>query len=376
LPREATFLRSVKCDVAPCTPLYLGTSTSGTTIGAKNFDLLAAVSSSDGVTTFINVPKRQFVTPDAFTLATAPTALNPSVFATALTPAQADPKAATIQVRTDDPDHPGIPGVARNSTWRVVWHGAMAGLERRAGTLKLTGAGTVRFSTAPANLNLWTGDPVFNLGAGDAATVATATSSNGACNDVVNAFNAVSTTGPEFTITATTDATLDLEAPGSGPALTDACPEIGVILEVRTGGAQPWLVYQNDATVARWHTGETFVARQIRYDYPFDVCSDQEPPQACYVPDDPKVTDSTAFTFLITGNDPATPSTFTISLLESTPTTVLDATITGGLANGILPYSSPRRASLLFVSMAGANEILQLTPSTLSSDINGILAYR
>jgi len=88
--------------------------------------------------------------------------LNRSV---ALTPAQVDPNAATIFVDAST----GVPGVARGSTWRVVWHGPMAGLERRAGTLTRTGAGTARFSTAPANLNLWTGDPVFKLGAGDVA---------------------------------------------------------------------------------------------------------------------------------------------------------------------------------------------------------------
>jgi hypothetical protein len=380
LAREATFLRSLNCNSGPCTPLYLGTSSSGTTLGTVNFDLLAAVSSADGVTRFIDVPRRHFVVPDAFTLAVAPTALNPAVTASTLTPAQVDPNAATITVDASA----GVPGVARVSNWRVVWHGPMSGLERRGGSLRRTGPGTVQFKTSPADLDLWTADPVFHLGVGDVATVASATfadpaSSGSACNDLINAFNGVSTAGTEYVITAIDKGSIDFQVPSSAsPTLTDACPALGVTMEIRTGGAEPWLVYQGDATVSRWHTGETYVARQIRYDYPFDTCGvpTAAPPPACYQQNDPRTTDNTAFTFKITGNDPTTVSAFSIFLSASLPTAVFDGTITNGLANGILPYSSPRRSSLLFVSMAGSDEILQLTPSTLSSDVNGILAYR
>src|SRR5260370_33691151 len=67
LAREATFLRSVKpsnaCQKAPCTPLWVGPSTGG----VHNFNLLLAVTSTDGNTTMIDPLARRFVDANYYT---------------------------------------------------------------------------------------------------------------------------------------------------------------------------------------------------------------------------------------------------------------------------------------------------------------------
>lgn len=390
IAREATFLRAFRpstapgaCAAAPCTPLNLGTASNSSAVGLQSFDLLAAVSTSDGATAFIRVPKRQFVTADAFLLPLTPTALQPvavpgstnAAGTGTLQPAQADPNAATLTTDTSG----SIPGVARNSGWRVIWHAPMPGLERRAGRLTLTSPGTARFVTGPANLGTWTGDPILRLGPGDSAVVASAADSpNAACKDLGAAFNAAGASGTEFTITAISGGnTVDLNQPAKGPVLTAACPSLDVSLEVRTAGTNPWLIYDGTTPVGRWHTGERYVAHQRRYDYPLDLCPAGTPPFPCYTDaTDARITGDVAFAFTISGNDPVTVAGFSITLSAPLPVTVVDASATLGLAGGILAYSSPRYPSLLFISLAGANEVLQADPAILYSATGGLQAYR
>lgn len=390
IAREATFLRALRpsaapggCAAAPCTPLNLGTASNTSLVGLQSFDLLAAVSSRDGATSFIRVPKRQFVTADAFLLSTLPTVLQPvavpgatnAAGAGTLQPAQSDPAAATLTTDTSG----SVPGVARDSNWRVIWHAPIPGLERRAGRLTLSGTGTARFVTEPADLGAWTGDPVLHLGPGDTAVVASANDSpNAGCKDLVAAFNGAGASGTEFTITAiSAGATLDMNQPTKGFVLTAACPSLDVTLEIRTAGTDPWLIYEGTTAVGRWHTGARYLAHQRRYDYPLDLCPAGTPPFPCYTDaTDARITGDVAFAFTITGNDPITVAGFSITLTAPLPVMVIDNTATLGLAGGILAYSSPRNPSLLFISLAGANEVLQADPAILYSASGGLQAYR
>ena len=143
MAREAAFLPALPPDAAnctkadggppapPCTPLYTG---SPSTAPVETFNLLVAVSSSDGDTYFIDVPQRRFVTSSYYD----GTVQAPGLGAATLTASSATVTPPQLTMLPADATHPNLgwvtAGVTHQSLWEVIWHAAMPGLQTRGGT--------------------------------------------------------------------------------------------------------------------------------------------------------------------------------------------------------------------------------------------------
>ena len=140
-------------------------------------------------------------------------------------------------------------------------------------------------------------------------------------------------------------------------------------VRVRTGGAQPWLVFDGLNVKGRVQPDGMFVAHQRRFDYPRQAYSPSAPPLQA---------NDVAFTFAITGNAPTTPKsgfTWVIGSGESI-VSYSDTLTLAGFATTVYAYSSLRYRTLLFSSITGSNEVLQTDPGVLGSSATGVLAYR
>jgi hypothetical protein len=383
---EGAFLRSVKprpsplppdlkaCTAAPCTPLYVGTPTTAPT---QNFSLLAVATASDGGTYFFEVLKRRFVNANLYA-AEGDASLVP-IFGT---PVFSAPNAAAPAMLIDPAS--GEPGVTRNTSWRVIWHSPIPDLDRRGGLVTTTGHGTLLFKPALTDLAVWQGDPAIALAVGDVVSFGAyslAGDGSAACQNVVTNESAYRFELPILAIDATAG-TLELgELPDNGSAIgfhPDACTAFGAVAEVRTGGAQPWLVFDGSTAQGRVQPDNTFVAHQRRFDYPRSTYAPGDagagtPPQAA-------ASNDVAFKFNIVGTNtiPRSGFAFTVSSGQ-VPVGFNDsiAVAVGGLATSVTAYSSPRVQSLVFTSITGGNEILQADPSVLSSNlVTGLVAYR
>jgi hypothetical protein len=385
LIREATFLRAVKprfspkqpdlkvCTAAPCTPLYIGQPTTAPT---HLFNLLAAVTNTDGGTFFIDIPNRQFANANRYVLDNDAGLLPTLDQIPLLSPALLNPPTLTIDPLSFQS------GVTNSTIWRAVWHAPIRGIDRRGGSLTHTTNGTLLFTSSPANFSIWQNDPAIHLGAGDVVSfgsLSLAGDSSAACQNVVN--NEIPYRF-ELSILSVGPDTLELaelpDTPDKVGFHPDGCSVLGGVVEVRTGGTSPWLLYEGATARERLPVSGTFSAHQRRFDYslsrydPGDpTATPPRPPQAALVND-------IAFNFTLTGPEPTAQAAFTWSLGAGEGfVEVLDSVATAGLATAIYAYSSPRAQSLVFTSITGSNELLQSDPSVLSSNITaGIVVYR
>ena len=384
LTTEGTFLRAVPpstspvqpdlvaCPLAPCTPLYVGQPTTSPT---QLFNLLAAVTATDGGTYFIDVPRRRFVSRNAYVAADDSNLLPTVDSAPAFSPATVGAPVLTIT-------SPLEPGVVHSSSWVAVWHAPIPGLERRGGTVRqATPGGPLTFTVNETDFKTWQDDPAIRFGVGDVVSFgayALAGNTSDGCQAVVNETPyrfelPITDIGPDPTVPGSTvPNTLTLAVLPDTPGATGFhpdCPIFGAAVEIRTGGAQPWLVLQSLNVKGRVQPDGTFVVHQRRFDYPRQAYSRDAPPLKA---------NDVAFTFAITGNAPTSPKSAFVWAIGSGQAFVsyLDSTILAGFATTVYAYSSRRYQNLLFSSITGSNELLQADPSVLGSSATGVLAYR
>jgi hypothetical protein len=380
---EGTFLRAVPprtspvapdlvtCPQAPCTPLYVGQPSTAPT---QLFNLLAAVTATDGTTTFIDVPRRRFVNRNAYAVADdsllVPTVDRPPAFS----PVTVGSPILTITSALE-------PGVAHASpSWLAVWHAPIPGLERRSGTVRQDIAGgPLTFTVNETNFQSWQDDPAIRFGVGDVVSFGAyglAGDNKAGCQAVVNAETPyrfelpITAIGPGPGSTVPNMLTLAV-LPDTPQALGfhPDCSVFTAAVEIRTGGAQPWLVLDGLNVKGRVQADGTFVVHQRRFDYPRQAYSPSAPPLQA---------NDVAFTFSITGNAPTAPKsgfTWAIGSGESM-VSYRDATTAVGFATAVYAYSSLRYRTLLFSSITGSNEVLQADPGVLGSTATGVLAYR
>jgi hypothetical protein len=186
-----------------------------------------------------------------------------------------------------------------------------------------------------------------------------------ACQDLISR----ESLGPlrfELTILSVADDSLLLAAADPSVGFAPAgCPAFGAVAEIRTGGAQPWLVFEGSTVRGRALPDGTFTAHSRRFDYPLSYTA---PPLAA---------SDVAFRFTVTGA-PSTPvGGFSFSISDNnTIVQYRDNLITAGLASAVYGYSSPRVQNFIFSSVTGANELMQADPLLISTSIQGVLVYR
>jgi len=339
------------------------------------FSLLAAVTSTDGGTYFIDVLRRRFVNRNAYVVADD-SSLLPTVDRTpAFSPVTVGAPVLTITSAIE-------PGLAHTSSWLAVWHAPIPGLERRGGTVRqATAGGPLTFTVDQTNFQTWQDDPAIRFGVGDVVSFgayAFAGNTLPGCQAVVNGETPyrfelpITGIGPDPLSGSTVPNTLTLAVLPDTAGATGFHPDcaiFGAAAEIRTGGAQPWLVLDGLNVKGRVQPDGTFVAHQRRFDYPRQAYSGSAPPLKA---------NDVAFTFAITGNAPTSPKsgfTWAIGSGEA-PVSYRDTFAVAGLATTVYSYSSPRIESLLYSSITGSNELLQADPSVLGSSIIGIVAYR
>jgi len=385
IPMDIAFLRAVPpratlplippdlspCTRAPCTPLYIGVPTTTTT---RTFQLLAAMTSTDGGTFLIDVINRRYVSTGFFALDTAPAGLDPFVDVPAVftetRPGQV-PTEPTLAADTMQA------GVTRSSRWRAIWHSAVPGLDRRAGTIIPAADGTLLFKTPPGNLKLWTQDPAIQLAPGDLVSFAAyvQTDPSPLCGALISR-ESLSPLRFEVPIVSIADDSMVL-----GPAAAnilfspEVCSSFGVVAEVRTGGTQPWLVLEDNpgallgAGTVRGRIPEngSLLIHEPRFDYPFDYT----------IAAPPLATSDTAMKITVTGVPGGAGSGFQFSVADaSSVVSYRDTLLTAGLATTVYGYSSPRVPSIIFSSITGANELLQADPTQINATVLGVVVYR
>jgi hypothetical protein len=407
LAREVAFFKTpLTCNSRnivtgqPCELVSVGASQSSYLSVA--FPLVATVTSTDGTVVFIDAADRRFVsdTRDATAGSTGfQAAVNSSyTFAPAqplsrsapvlnFTPADTtsnECNAKTAPV-TCKPLGWSQAGVARQSTWRAIWHAQLPGLERQGGTLTRDASGALRFTVPPGiDLSRWT-DPALPdaMGVGDALAVAAFTAApNGGALCAFLANENLTPLAREYTITAIGSNYLLLDDQNtleSGTAAHDATPPecltggVGAVVEVRTAGTNPWLILQGNLIHGRARNGTQFTATETRFDYPLQYVLYPDAPGLL-----PTIANDIAVSFTITGNDPVTPqSTFTWSIGSGqSPTRVSDTGSLGGFAGAVITYTSLKLpGNLVFFSSTGSNTVIQIDPQLLGV-LNGVISYR
>jgi hypothetical protein len=387
---EGAFLRAVKpkaapeppdltaCPTAPCTPLSIGQPAGAAPV---LFPLLAAVSCSDGVTYFIDVANRRLVNQNKYAQV-SDLGILPIVNGSGplFGPAIPAPPTLTLDATKFEP------GVTHASSWRVVWHAAIPGLERRGGTITPVNSDTLRFTVPLPNLNLFRDDTAIALAADDVVSLtgySIGTDNSPACQTVVS-----SESTPfrfELKIKDVQPDHLDLQVlQDQGSTLgfhPQGCSAFGAVAEVRTARTQPWLVFDGNTVKGRVRDDGTFDARQPRFDYPrSDPAYGKTQTD---VPPAPIASRDLAFSFVISGPLPDTPqeagSRFTWSISSGVfPVAYGDQLHnSAGFATAVYGYSSRRTQDLAFTSVTGMNEVLQADPFLLNSTTTvGLVAYR
>jgi hypothetical protein len=375
LAREATFLRAKKpdstCNVTPdggvptpgpCTPLDLASSS----VAAGLFDLLAAVTSTDGATYFVDVFKRRLV-------ANYLGAQTPLISqAQLLIPSSSDPNPPTFTFLAANGAHPNLgwftTGVTHSSNWRVLWHAPFPGLETRSGTLSSSGSGNLILQLSGTDLTPWTADPALQLAVGDTVSIQSynvPANAPPACSTLIAA-EPVSPTYPRFELpilSLSLPGTLQL-APLKSTAAErgfdlSACPGtvLGVVAAVRAAGSLPWMVFDNATVLGRMKTGDNFVGTEQRFDYPLDYTTGSVP----------LVSDNVAAAFQLGGDEPVNPGAGWIFSLSSAtnPQSFRDQTLIQGFATAVLSYSSNRYPQLVYSSITGENAVVQADTTAL-----------
>lgn len=388
IAREGTFLRwlnsagepggNPECPVLPCTGIYVGEPLSNP---ALNFDLVAAVTATDGSTYFIDVMQRRFINSNYYS---QPSMLTPTFSSLPqFTPSTAGAQPTLILTNPDNNvGHQNTgwanEGVTHLARWRAIFHSPFPELDRRAGVLRPTGHGTLLFTTPPQDLDRWTSNPVLKLAPGDVVSFASINpvDANPACAAIAQQ----ESNAPlrfELPILAIPDAgSMELgelaptaKANGFQP---DACPALSVVAEVRTAGDNPWLVERNSTARGRLATNGTFIGYERRFDYPLDYPLAADPTQPLLA------TQDIGIAFTILGPDPVLPvSGFDFSLFSGQAQLVFrDYTLTEGYATQVYSYASPRRQNLLFTAVTGSDAVEQADPTALSATIDGLVTYR
>jgi len=392
LPREVTFLRALAPDstctpsdggppAAPCTPVYVGFP-SATPVA--EFSLVAAATSTDGATYFIDVLNRRFVNQSYYqglqtpiftqglllNLSTSDPIPPALTFASACSPSTTPP----CPVATDQHPLDGwlTAGVTRSERWRATWHSTFPGLETRSGALSASGSGTIILTFPGLSLAPWQSDPNLQLAAGDTVSFNAYSAPAGAPQSCSDLIASESPSRFELSIVSVPSAsTLEL-SPLAPTALQrgfnlSACPTgLNAVASVRVGGARPWLVYQGTTARGRAANGQAFTATGQRFDYPLDAT---QPVLA---------SDNVEVAFTISGHDPLVLGTsFSFSLGTGlTPLSFRDSTLPQGLATVVLSYSSPRYPQLVFTSVSGGNALIQADPSQLNNPFTGVTSYK
>ena len=405
LTREGAFLRAIKprpgplapdivniCTVPPCTRLYVGQPT---TSPVQLFQLLAAVSATDGLTYFIDVPHLRLVNQNLYTLANDAGLVPTLDLPPAYSPPVTNPPVLTVDTSTFEP------GVTHRGSWRAIWHSRIPALERRAGTVTHAGADILRFTTTPADLAAWRDDPAIALGAGDVvafAAVSLAADTSAPCQDMVSSEKMQNPLRFELTITDVQPDHLDLQISsivyrpaGSAVFHPEACSGgFGAVAEVRAAGTRPWLVLEakpGDLEAARLTVngrvaeGGKFLVHQQRFDYPRSTYDRGDPTSVPPKPPQAASVNDVAFSFQLSGPIPIIPGSgfyqpgWNIGSGYA-PVFYADSTAAAGLATVVHPYSSRRLPSLVFTSLTGSNEVLQADPSLLlSPTATGVVGY-
>lgn len=374
----------------PCSQLIVGGNANAKAGGGTPFDLLALVSTTDGGSYFIDVVNRRFVSDLRDQPSLTSLAIAPSASQSMLSPSSADPSAATLTtVLSSDKATPnGVtidgwlnPGVTRRSRWRAVFHSPLNGLERRGGALTASGTGTYRFTVAATDLLRYATAPLLQLSPGDAVALIFIADPTSRCPDLASE----TPLRIELPIVSITSSVLELApvpdtatTPGFHPAANcfSASP-VAAVAEVRAangGGGRPWLVFENQALRGRARKGEIFIGREPRSDYP-GACSTAGACGLFYTAMERPPVDIGA-AFIIGGNDPLVQSVLSFTTSSASfPTSVRDATLTGGLAESVFVYRNLKTQSLIFSSVTGSNGLLQANPLLLNV-AGGIVTYR
>ena len=385
LARDATFLHSVKpgqlvggvvCGQPPCTPLFVGQLGATSAAKLQRFDLLAAVTAADGGTYFLDVPNRRLVDENYF--GADPSSLHPKVTtAIGLDPNPVGNTTAPLVFAPKDalPGHEVDgwfnAGVTLNAKWQLVWHSAMPGLERRSGTVTRTAAGTLRLDSPSQDFGRFQADPVLQLAVGDVVSFAGLFIDDTASAGCL-ALRSETPGRFELPIVAIGPGSLELGTlpdTATTAGFNPDCARFGAVVEVRSAGDKPWLIYEGTGVRARAKSNQLVAVKGIRFDYPLDYAENIQP----LVPT-PDTDISAAFT--ITLPDPTVRTTITFSLSSGqAPTVGRDPSNAQGLASQVVAYSSPRVTNLLFTALTGTNAIIQSSPELLPYT-GGVIAYR
>src|SRR5262249_12444298 len=143
----------------------------------------------------------------------------------------------------------------------------------------------------------------------------------------------------------------------------------------RTARDKPWLVFGEATPRARIATGELFVGRERRFDYPLDYLIN--PPL-------PLLTDNSAIAFTLTGDEPGVPGArWTINTTNGIfPVYFGDTSITPrlGIASDVITYRSLRRATQVFTAVTGQNSVVQADPllplTNTAATTGGVITYK
>jgi hypothetical protein len=403
----------------PCALVNVGPAACGRYSAAQdgNLGLVAAAATGDGYVRFIDMERARFVSDsrDAFlspgdpSYSTCPkpagTPASVDLTTQSLTLIYSESSSATAPTLDLAPadTNRGIQagwttaGVSRSSNWFAKYHGVIPGLERRGGTLSrpVQALGTtLRFEMPNQDLSPWVnagaGDPTQQmLQVGDVVSFAIFSNADG--SPVCSALQTENSApfGREYEIKAISKSSIDL-APsktalsgedagvaGFDPPLECLASPVGASLQFRTAGSTPWLVMQALEYRGRAATNVRAVFSEPRFDYPLDYTFN--PTDLTQLPT-PDTNIGLAFTINFPGTDPlAIPpgSYFEIRVASGQlPTQVSDTGSISGFAGPMVTYQSEKiRNGLLFVTMTGANSVLQIDSSLLKA-LGGVIAYR
>ncbi len=396
----------------PCALVNVGPAVCGKYSAAQdgNLGLVAAAATGDGYVRFLDMERSRFIsdTRDAYLSPSDPnysTCPRPSgapayvdTATQSLTLIFSESSAATaptLDLAPADTTHDiqagwTTAGVSRSSNWFARFHGVIPGLERRGGTLSrpVQAMGSkLRFDLPGQDLTPWVNAGMLQVG--DVIAFAIFSHADGAA--VCSAL-ATENTLPfrrEYAITAIGKSSLDLApsadglsgedggVPGFDPPLDCLASPVGASLQFRTAGNAPWLVLQGLEYRGRAATNVRAVFGEPRFDYPLDYTFD--PTNLSKLPT-PATNIGLAFTISYAGTEgvkiPAG-SYFEIRVASGQqPTQVSDTGSISGFAGPMVTYSSEKiRNGLLFVTMTGANSVLQIDSSLLKA-LGGVIAYR
>jgi hypothetical protein len=380
------------CPDGACTTMYVGSGAAA----QVNLFLIAAVTSSDGATYFIDVVHRRFVSTNFYNLpdSLGNSSLEPAIILfPVLSPSSAaspPPKLTELDAQTKNPNNPADTvdffglraGVSHTASWFVAWHDTFPGLDRVGGTVTEAGDGLHYFLDIPPNaLDAAIADPVLHFAPGDNVSFATYTpppTATDPCKAVLNvegafflSFEAEVTAIDGNRLTLFIDPTVQFDP-------NQDCPVFGAIAEFHTGGnlgQKPWVVHQNDTILARVGQNELYFEQERRFDYPFDY----NPTDAFPLPNTPPVKNTDiGLSFTLEGGEPLVPGSRQIFSIQDSraPVAYSDTAVVSGYATGVVPYSSLTYPNALFTAVTGSDSVLMAVPSVLGGSIIGVRAFR